>query len=85
MNKKDSINWEMKRLRNEKRVKRRDKIELVPIEKDDYVEALEQQILDLKSEIEVLKGKKPNEGTFSLKGIDWGSYGQSQSVTWGRG
>lgn len=76
MNKKDSLDWEMKRLRKEKRVKSKEKV-LVPIEKDAYVELLEDEIVQLREQIDTLRNK-----TVSIPAgnkLDW------TTITWSRG
>lgn len=68
MNKKDSLEWEMRRLRGERR-KAKTEVQIVPVERDEYIELLEDEILQLKEEIAFLKSK-PSKDSFDYS-IKW--------------
>ena len=77
MNKKDETSWWLKKLRNEKppTPEPEVKIEIVPVEKDEYILLLEEQIDSLKKELK----QKSTENSY---GILMQDLGYSQGM-WG--
>lgn len=75
MSKRDNDMWWIKKMRNEKPSKSPAKVEIVPVEKDEYILSLEEQIDELKKKVKEYESKEkqptynPYEDIYNIRRV----------------